>query len=84
MLGFLVKVSSPISDVHAEVGTDVEGGVDVDQLDAALGFDLRAQGAVLQAGEDDLVVASDELVGPAGELAAAGVHLEQERLSSGR
>ena len=52
-------------DVHAEVGAHVEGRVDVDELDAALLLDLLAQRAVLQAGEDELVVAPDELVGPA-------------------
>ena len=64
-------------DVHAEVGADVEGRVDVDQLDAAVGLDLLAQRAVLEAGQDELVVAPDELVGPAVELAAAGVPVEQ-------
>ena len=52
-------------DVHGEVGADVEGRVDVDELDAALRFDLLAQRTVLEAGEDELVVAPDELVGPA-------------------
>ena len=66
MFGFLVKVSSPRvclmrGDVHAEVGPDVEGGGDVDQLDAPLSLDLLAQRAVLEAGEDQLVVAPDEL-----------------------
>ena len=48
-------------DVHAEVGPDVEGRVDVDQLDPSLSLDLLAQRAVLEAGEDQLVVAPDEL-----------------------
>ena len=40
---------------------------------AAVGFDLLAHGAVLQAGEDELVVAPNELVRPAGHLATSEV-----------
>jgi hypothetical protein len=64
-------------DVHPEISADVERGVDVDELEAALALDLVAQRAVLQAGEDQLVVAPDELVGPAFELPAAGVEVEE-------
>ena len=35
-------------DVHGEIRAHVEGRVDVDQLEAALLFDLLAQRAVLQ------------------------------------
>ena len=70
-------------DVHAEVGPHIEGRVDVDQLDAPLSLDLLAQRAVLEAGEDQLVVAPDELVGPALELPPPLVHIEQQLLRIG-
>jgi hypothetical protein len=60
-------------DVHGEIGPDVEGRVDVDELEAALFFDLIPQRAVLEAGEDQLVVAPDELVGPPLHLPPARV-----------
>jgi len=41
---------------------------------------LLAQGTVFERGEDQLVVAPDEFVGPALELAAALVQAEQEPL----
>jgi hypothetical protein len=52
---------------------DVEGRIDVDQLQAALFFDFIAERAVLEAGENELVVAPDELIGPPLGLAPAGV-----------
>ena len=60
-------------DVHAEIGADIEGRVDVDQLEAAGVLDLLAQRAALQRREDQLVVAPDELVGPALQLTPARV-----------
>ena len=64
-------------DVEAEVGADGEGRVNIDELQPALGFDVQAQGAVGEAGEDELVVAPDELVGPALELPPPEVGLEE-------
>ncbi|MGH8863887.1 MAG: hypothetical protein ACREVZ_04495 [Burkholderiales bacterium] len=60
-------------DVHGEIGADVEGRVDVDELETTRVLDLPAQCAALQGRQDQLVVAPDELVGPALELAAAKV-----------
>src|SRR6266850_5172273 len=60
-------------DVHAEVRAHVEGRVNVDELEAAGVLDLAAQRAALEGGEDEFVVAPDEFVGPAFDLAAAGV-----------
>ena len=60
-------------DVHAEIRAHVEGRVDVDQLEAAGVLDLPAQRARLEGRQDQLVVAPDELVGPALELPAAAV-----------
>jgi len=60
-------------DVHGEVRADVEGRVDVDELEAAGVLDLAAERAGLEGGEDELVIAPDELVGPALGLAAGGV-----------
>ena len=65
-------------DVHGEIGAHVKGRVDVDQLEAALLFDLLAQRAVLEDGEDQLVVAPDELVGPALESGGRGVIKQTE------
>src|SRR5688572_21183398 len=67
-------------DVHGEVGADVEGRVDVIEFEAALFFNLVPQRDVFEAGEDQLVVAPDELVGPALHLTPAGV--EQSPASS--
>jgi hypothetical protein len=72
-VGFLVEGLAADLDVHAEVGADVEGRVDVDELEAAGLLDLAAQGAGFQGRQDELVVAPDELVGPALELAPPGV-----------
>ena len=66
-------------DVHGKIRAHIEGRVDVDQLETALLFDLLAQRAVFQDGEDQLVVSPDQLVGPALELAAAVV--KSNRLS---
>jgi len=60
----------PNLNVHREVRPDIEGRIDVDQLDTALFLDLFPEGSVLQAGEDELVVASDQLVRPACKLPA--------------
>ena len=69
----LVKRLAADLDVHAEVGAHVERRVDVDQLQAAGVLDLPAQRAALERRENQLVVAPDELVGPALQLAAASV-----------
>ncbi len=58
-----------------------KGGSDVDELEAAGVLDLAAQGPGLEGGEDELVVAPDEFVGPALDLAAGGV--EEFGLKSG-
>ena len=63
-------------DVHAEVRAHVEGRVNVDALEAAGVLDLAAERAALEGGEDELVVAPDEFVGPALDLPAAGVEAE--------
>jgi hypothetical protein len=60
-------------DVHAEVRAHVEGRVNVDELEAAGVLDLAAERAALEGGEDELVVAPDEFVGPALDLPAAPV-----------
>src|SRR6266576_3820693 len=52
-------------DVHAEVRAHVEGRVNVDELEAAGVLDLAAERAAFEGGEDELVVAPDEFVGPA-------------------
>jgi len=67
-------------DVHREVRPDIEGRIDVDHLDAALFFDLFPEGSVLQAGEDQLVVAPDQLIRPAFELPAPVIIPDIERL----
>jgi hypothetical protein len=67
-------------DIHREIRADIERRIDIDQFEAALLFDLLAQGAVLERRQDELVVAPDELVGPALELAAARVGGEEVRL----
>ena len=72
-VGFLVEGFAADLDVHGEVRADVEGWVDVDELEAAGVLDLAAQRAGLEGGEDELVVAPDEFVGPALGLAAGGV-----------
>src|SRR5665811_1690095 len=74
------KKSPTDLNVHAEICPHIEGWVDVDQLEAALLFDLLAQRAVLQAGEDELIVAPAEFVRPALELASAFVQIEQAQL----
>ena len=67
-------------DVHAEVRAHVEGRVDVDELEAAGVLDLAAERAALEGGEDELVVAPDEFVGPALDLPPAAIELEAEFL----
>jgi hypothetical protein len=61
-------------------GPHIKGRIDVDQLQAALGFDLLAQGPIVEGAEDQLVVAPDQFVRPALELASAEVGAEQIRL----
>ena len=63
-------------DVHAEVRAHVEGRVDVDKLQAAGVLDLAAERAALEGGEDELVVALDEFVGPALDLPPAHVETQ--------
>jgi hypothetical protein len=72
-IGLLVEGLAADLNVHGEVRADVEGRVDVDELEAAGVLDLAAQRARLERGEDELVVAPDEFVGPALGLAARGV-----------
>jgi hypothetical protein len=61
-------------DVHGEVGADVERWVDVDEFETASILDLAAEGAGFKGGEDELIVAPNEFIGPALELATGGVH----------
>ena len=70
-------------DIHAEISTHVKRRVDVNQLDAALTLNLFTHRAILKAGENELVIAPDELVGPALELAAAGIQIEHTHLQTG-
>ena len=63
-------------DGHAEVRADVEGWIDVDELEAAGVFDLAAKCAGLQGGKNELVVALDQLVGPTLHLPPARVETE--------
>jgi hypothetical protein len=72
-VGFLVEGFAADLDVHGEVRAHVEGRVDVDELEAAGVLDLAAERAGLERGEDELVIAPDELVGPALGLAAGVV-----------
>ena len=72
-VGFLVEGLAADLDVHAEVGTDIKRRVNVDELEAAGFFDLGAEGTGFEGGEDEFVIAPDEFVGPALDLAAAGV-----------
>jgi len=79
-VGFLGEGVVANLDVHREIRADVEGRVDGHEFDAALFLNLLTQGAVLQGGEDQLVVPPDELVCPALELAAATVQREHIHL----
>ena len=79
---FLVEGLAANLDVHAEVRAHVEGRVNVDELEAAGVLDLAAQRAALEGGEDELVVAPDEFVGPA--LASAARRLSKQSSSSSR
>ena len=56
-------------DVHGEIRADIEGRVNVDELEAAGILDLTAERAALERGED-------ELVRPAFEMPAAHVETE--------
>jgi hypothetical protein len=80
-VGFIGEGFVANFDVHGEINADIEGGIDIDELDAALLFDFVAERAAAEGGEDELVVASDEFVGPALELAVAGI--EEAGLESG-
>lgn len=64
--------------MQGEISTHVEGRVDVDELDAALRLDILAQGAVLERGEDEFVVAPDEPIRPTLQLAAAGIQRDAQ------
>src|SRR5438445_3810242 len=75
-VGLFVEGLAANLDVHAEVRADVEGRVNVDELEAAGVLDLAAERAALEGGEDELVVAPDEFVGPAFDLATAGIDAE--------
>ena len=78
---FLVEGLAANLDVHTEVRAHVEWRIDVDELKPAGIFDLTAQRTALERRKNELVVAPDEFVGPAFELAAARV--EQVFLSHG-
>ncbi|MEI6787674.1 MAG: hypothetical protein WCL49_04260 [bacterium] len=60
-------------DIHAEVCADVEGRVNVDELEAARVLDLATECAALERGEDEFVIAPDEFVGPTLDLPSSGV-----------
>ena len=60
--------------VHGEVRADVEGGIDVDEFEAAGVLDLTAQDPAFERGEDELVIAPDAFVWPALDLSAS--HIE--------
>jgi len=70
-------------DVHGEIRAHVKGRINVDQLEAALLLDFFAQRAVLEGGEDELVVAPDQLVRPTLQLASALVRGEDVHLPGG-
>ena len=75
-VGFFVEGFAADFDIHGEVGADVEGRVNVDEFEAAGVFDLAAEGTALERGEDEFVIAPDELVGPALDLASAQIEAE--------
>jgi hypothetical protein len=82
-LGFRGRFPANFNGV-AEVGSDGEGRVDVDEFEAAFGFDLFAQGAVGEAGKNKFVVASDQFVVPTLALPAFEVkHTEAGSFRSG-
>ena len=72
-LGSFVRLSSPISMSKRKIRADIKRRIDVDELEPAGGFDLAAQRSVLERGEHELVVAPDQLVGPAARLTACRV-----------
>lgn len=67
-------------DIHGEIRAYVERWVDVDELDPSLSLDLLAQWPILETGEDELVVAPDQLVGPSLDLTSTRVHREEVHL----
>ena len=75
-VGLFVEGLAANLDVHGEIRADVEGRVNVDELEAAGVLDLAAERAALEGGEDELVVAPDEFVGPAFDLPATGIEAE--------
>lgn len=75
-VGLFVKGLAADFDVHGEVRADIEGRVDIDEFEAAGVFDLTAERAGFERRENQLVVAPDEFVGPAFDLASA--HAEAE------
>ena len=72
-VGLFVEGFAADLDVHGEVCADVEGGIDVDEFEAARVLDLTAQGPAFEGGEDELVIAPNEFVGPALDLAASHI-----------
>jgi hypothetical protein len=60
-------------DVHAEVRAHVERRVNVDELQPAGVLDLPPERAGFERGENQFVVAPNQLVRPAFKLASAGV-----------
>lgn len=56
-VGLFMKSFAADLNVHGKVGTDIEGRVNVDELESAGLFDLAAQRAALEGGENEFVVA---------------------------
>jgi hypothetical protein len=54
----------------AEVGPNGKWWIDINEFEAAFGFDLFAQGAVGEAGKDEFVVAPNQFIVPALALPA--------------
>ena len=67
-------------NVHAEVSADIEGWVDVYQLQSASVLDLLSEGTCLERRKNQLVVAPDEFIGPALDLPTARVEPVELRL----
>ena len=55
-------------DIKGKIRTYIERRVDVDELEAACRFDLASHRAVFERSQHQLVVAPDQLVGPAPGL----------------
>jgi hypothetical protein len=63
-------------NVHAEVRADIEGGINVDELETARVFDFTAERTGFERGEDKLVITPNEFVGPAFDLPTAGIEAQ--------